>query len=167
MILPGPVHADAGHLEQPLGVLLDHLEGIFLELAHDPLSQLGTDALDHARAEIALDAGDRGRQGLFADFRLELRAMFGMTVPLSLQAQEFAGRDFGQVAHHRGQAVKAQAGFRHRLHAALVLRTQAQDGISVFGIVERDALDRAGEGVHGVSIPVSLRWSSVASRLDV
>ena len=72
-------------------MLFDHIERLFLEVTHDPFSQFGTDAFDHARAKITLDPGNGGRQGLFADLCFELGTVFGMLVPVSLQTQVFAG----------------------------------------------------------------------------
>ena len=73
---------------------LDHIESFFLEQPDDAFGKARTDAFDHARTEIALDPGHRGRQGLFANLSLELRPVFWMVVPLSLQAQVFPRREF-------------------------------------------------------------------------
>jgi len=81
----GAIHADAGYFEQTFWVLLDEREGIFLDLANDPLRQFRTDAFDHARAKTALNSSHGCRQGLLTDFSFELRSVFWMVVPLSLQ----------------------------------------------------------------------------------
>ena len=65
------------------------------------------------------------RQALFAEFGFELGAVLGVRVRQPLQADVFTGREF---------------------------RKQAQDGAAVFRVAKGDALDRAGEIAHVVSI---------------
>ena len=154
LFLPGfgdlvrSIHTDSRDFEQPTGCLFDHIEGLFLEFPHNPLRQLGTDPFDHPGSEISLNASDRCRQGLFTDFCFELRAVVGMPGPLSLQLEEFPGRNFGQIANHSSQPIDAQAGLGCRVYPFLVFRTQAQYGVSILRIVKRDAFHRAGERVH-------------------
>ncbi len=96
LLLPGDgdsLHAvttNPRHLQQVSWGRLDHSECIFLESPDDTFSQFRTNALDHSRAEITLDASNGGRQGLFTDFCFELRAMCGMPAPLPLQLKEFS-----------------------------------------------------------------------------
>ena len=57
-----PLGADAGHLAQPLGLLLDEVEHRLAEGPHQLLGVDRADAADHAGAEIPLDALERGRR---------------------------------------------------------------------------------------------------------
>ena len=143
--LPGSVQANAGHFAQAFRRVLDDLKGFFFKVPHNALGHLGTDAFDHARAEVTLHARQAGRQALFAEFGFELGAVLGMRVPLPLQADMFARRQFRQVADHRRQAIVTQAG---DALSARNFRAQAQDGVAVFRIVVGDALNRSGEFVH-------------------
>jgi hypothetical protein len=83
----GAFGTKAGHLDQPPGVLLDHLQGGLAEVVDDPLGHLGPDPFDQPRAEVATDPlnGRRQHRGVGVD--LELAAVLGMTGPAALQAQ--------------------------------------------------------------------------------
>jgi hypothetical protein len=103
--------ANARHFEQALRRGLNDLEGLFLEPIHNTLGEARTDALDHSRTQIPLYPRHRRGQGLLTDFYLELRTMFRVIVPLTLQSKMFPWREFGQASHHRGQPIGIQAGF--------------------------------------------------------
>ena len=144
LLLPGgdnlasTILTDAGYFQQTLRFVFDDLESGFPEMAYDALGQLGPDALDHPRPEIALHARYCGRQHLFADFSLELLTMLGVVIPDPLYAQVFTGNEFRQVADNGDQTVKAKT---RLMLAAAHFRTQAQHGVPVLRVVEGDAFD--------------------------
>ena len=78
---PRSVWTDAGHFQQAFGLLLNNFEGCFFEDSHDAFRHLRPDPFDHARAEIAFHSRNRGRESLFADFHVELFAVFWMGIP--------------------------------------------------------------------------------------
>ncbi len=143
--LAGAVLADSRNLQQTFGVLLNNIEGCFPKMTDNPLGQFRTNALDHPRAEITFHARHRGGQHLFTDFGLELPSVFGMLIPDPLQTQMLAGRQFWQVANHRDQPLETQA---WQMLSTTHFGTQAQYSVSVFGIVEGDALNGTGKVVH-------------------
>ena len=57
---PDPLFPYAVDLPEPLYIAVDHVEGLYGELRDEPFSHDGTDAFDHARAQVALYAGDGG-----------------------------------------------------------------------------------------------------------
>jgi hypothetical protein len=56
----GALRPDAGDLPEPARLLLDDVEHGLAERLHEPLAVDRADALDQARAEVALDALERG-----------------------------------------------------------------------------------------------------------
>src|SRR5271157_4330782 len=60
----------------------------------------------------------------------------------------FSRREFGQVAHHGSQAFRIQGRFVGEALAQLSIRSQAQDGISIFWIVVSDAFHGTGQSIH-------------------
>lgn len=64
----------------------------------------------------------------------------------------FPRREFRQIPYHRGQAFGIQAGFIREALTRFGIWSQAQYRVSIFWVVEGDALDRAGEGIHAISI---------------
>ena len=68
----GALGPDPGHLPQALGALLDRVEHGLGERLDQLLGVDRADALDHAGAEIALDALERGRRGGLEEGGLEL-----------------------------------------------------------------------------------------------
>ena len=127
-----PHPADAGHLAQPFRLRLDDIEHLFAECA-DQLSGVDrTDAPDHARAEIFLDALDRGGRGGADETRPELLAVGAVVDPFARGGDPFSRRHRRGVTDHRDQvAMAARPGPEH---AEANLR-----------IVEGDALDRPGQ----------------------
>ncbi len=127
-----PRRADAVHVGEAVRVGVDDLEGPLLVRLHDPPGQHRADALDHPAGEVFLNALGRGRRGGAEDFRLELLAVFLVDDPPALGLQPLAGPDLRQRADDR-----------HQLTVAAGL--DAQHAEAGFVVVERHALDEAGE----------------------
>jgi hypothetical protein len=68
----GTLRPDPVHLPQALGALLDRVEHALGERLDQLLGVDGPDALDHAGAQVALDALERGRRGGAQEGSLEL-----------------------------------------------------------------------------------------------
>jgi hypothetical protein len=79
-----PFGAKPRDLDQPFGVLLDHLQGGLAEVVDDPLGHLGTDPFDQPRTEVAADSLDGGRQHGLVGLDLELPAILWVAGPPSL-----------------------------------------------------------------------------------
>ena len=119
---------DAGHLAQPFRLGLDDIEHLLAERPHQLAGIDRADAPDHARAEILLDALDRGRLGGANEARLELLAMGAVVDPLPGGGDPFPGRHHGGVADHSDQV-------------AMSPRSGSQHAEAVLRIMEGDALD--------------------------
>ena len=92
------------------------------------------DALDHAGAEIALDAFQRGRRGGPEEGGLELQPVGAVVHPDARGLDELAGADAGGGADHRHQV-------------ALAARLDPQHAKAVLGVVEGHPLHQAAEGL--------------------
>ena len=77
----GALGPDAGDLLETLGRLLDGVEHGRSEGLHQLAGVDRADALDHAGAEIALDAFQRGRRGGLEEGGLELQPMGAVVHP--------------------------------------------------------------------------------------
>ena len=136
--LAGAELADAGHFPQLLWVRFDDFEGRFAESADDPLGEFGTDAANHARAEIFLDAFGRRRWSRLEKIRLELQAMRAIGDPDADGVDEFAGRDRSRMPNDRDEITPPA-----RLHL--------EDCEAILLIVKGHPLDRADERLTGRS----------------
>ena len=141
-LLLGPARADpqrtlgpdAGDLLETLGRLLDGVEHGRTERL-DQLSGIDrADALDHAGAEIALDALERGRRSGLEEGGLELQPMRAVVDPDARGLDELAGADRGGGANHGHQIT-------------LATHLDPQHAKAVVGIVEGHPLDQAGESL--------------------
>ena len=86
---------------------------------------------------------DRCRARLFAQFGLELTAVFAVRHPFAGQFEMLAGIQFGQIADDGNQFIPA-AGVLEGQHPPAV-RLEPQDGVAVFLVVIGDPLDGAGD----------------------
>ncbi len=130
--MSGPHRADAFHLAQAGRVDLDDVEHRLAEGLHQPLRVGRTDAADHARAEVALDALDRRRRRCLEEVGSELQAVRAVVGPGTGSLNPFAGRDHRSVTDDGDEV-------------ALPARLQAQHAEAVFLVMERHALDQPGE----------------------
>jgi hypothetical protein len=130
----GALGADAGDLAQALGVLLDGVE----HRLGEGLDQLpGVDranALDHARAQVLLDAFERGRRGGAEEGGLERQPVGAVVDPGAARLDELAGADRGGSPHEG-----------HQL--ALAADLDPEHAEAVFGVVVGDPLDQPGQGL--------------------
>jgi hypothetical protein len=124
--------SDPRHIPQLLGGRFDNFEGSDPERVDDSLCQLGTDAANHSRAEIFLDALGGGRRGGFEQIGFELQAMGAIGHPNADGVYELARRYRGGVPDDRDEVT-----FATRLHL--------QDGETIFLIVKSHPFDRADE----------------------
>jgi hypothetical protein len=114
------LRADAGHLAQAIGLLLDDLEDGFAEGADELLRIDRPDAADHPGAEIFLDALDGRRRCSLEERGFELDAVGAIVDPASARLDELTSRDHRCVADNRDQ-VALPASFDPQ-HAKTVLR---------------------------------------------
>ena len=119
---------DAGHLAQAFRLGLDDVEHLLAERADQLAGINRTDAPDHARAEILLDALDRRRGGGADEARPELLAVGAVVDPLPGGGDPFPGRHHGGVSDCSDQL-------------AMPPRPSPEHAEAVLGIVEGDALD--------------------------
>ena len=136
---------DAGHLAQPFGLRLDHVEDLLTERPDQLAGVDRADAPDHARAEILLDALDRGRLGGAHEARLELLTVGAVVDPLA------RGGDPLPRSHHGGMA-------DHGHQVPVPARLRPQDAEAVLQVVEGDALDQTGQ-----DLPVRRRGLSAGA----
>ena len=92
----------------------------------------GSDAGDHAGAEVLLDAVDRRRRRRLEEPGAELQSMGAVVDPLAAGGDPFACRDRGRLADHRHQV-------------ALTARLRPENAEAVLFVVEGDPLDEAGQ----------------------
>ena len=103
----GALGPDAGDLPQALGALLDGVEHGLAERLDQLAGVDRADALDHAGAEIALDALQRGRRGGLEEGGLELQPVGAVVDPGARGLDELAGADRGRGADHGHQVTLA------------------------------------------------------------
>ena len=124
--------ADASHLAQTIGFGLDHIEHLGAKRLDQLPSVDRADTTDHPGTEVLLDAlGRRWRRGA-QEAGLELLPVGAVVDPLAACCDPFAGGDARGVPNDGYQVTVAA-------------RLDAKNAEAVFGIVERDALDEAGE----------------------
>jgi hypothetical protein len=83
------VGADAAHICQPGGLLLDDVEDAIAKGGRKLLGEHRADALDHVAAQIFFDALLGRRRGAGEHLRLELEAEFPVLHPAALRGQAF------------------------------------------------------------------------------
>jgi hypothetical protein len=138
--LGGPHRTDTLDFPQPLGVGLDDVEYVLAKLPDHALGVDRTDAADHARTEVLLDALDRRRGRGLQKPRPELLAMGAVVGPFAGGRHPLAGRDHRRMAHRRDKI-------------AVAARLEPQDAEAVFRVVEGDPLDEAREN-FGIGVCV-------------
>ena len=102
------------------------------ERVDNSLRQLGTDAANHSRAEIFLDALGGGRRGGFEKVGFELQPVGAIGRPNADGVYELSRRYRGGMPDDRDEV-------------ALAARLHLQDGEAIFLIVKSHPFDRADE----------------------
>ena len=129
------LRSDPGKLAEALGVVLDDLEDLRAEHAHELRREVGADAPDHPRAEVLLDAFEGARRDHPQVFRPELEPVPSVVDPGPGRLHELAGTDRHGGPDH-GDRLAAPGGV-HPQHAE-----------TGFLAVEGDPLDGAGDPVR-------------------
>ncbi len=124
--------SDPRDIPQLLGDRFDDFESSCPERADDSLRQLRTDAANHSRAEIFLDAFSRGRRGGFEKVGFELQPVGAIGRPNADGVYELSRRYRRGVPDDRDEV-------------ALTARLHLQDGEAIFLIVKCHPFDRADE----------------------
>ena len=134
--LSDPLRTHAQHLVQSIRLLVDDLQGVRAELAHDALGRHRPDPLDQPTAQVFLDArGGGGQHGCVA-LDLELAAMLSVHGPVPLQPHVLADADPQHVPDGSDFVV-------------LAVGNQFGDGVAGLFVVEGQALDDAFKSLHG------------------
>ena len=123
---------DAVHVLQPGGLLLDDVENLLAEFYDQLLGVNGTNALNHAAAQIFLDALLRGRRSAVEHVSAELEAKLLVLDPASLGGHPLPSADGCQGADHGDQV-------------AVPFGLHLEHGPSVLLVVERNAFDQPGK----------------------
>ena len=91
--------SDARHCQQLVRVSFDQVQGGLSEFFDNPLCHDRSDTLDQARAQVFLNAVNRGRHLCLVMGNLELLAKLGMAGPFSLEIKDLTGGGRHHVAH--------------------------------------------------------------------
>ncbi len=100
---------DALQLQQSFGLLLDDVEDLLAEGAHQLAGEMRADALDHARAQVLLDAFERRGRNDPQLLGLELKPVLAVVGPGAGALDVLTGRDAGRRADD-GHAAHAGPG---------------------------------------------------------
>ena len=125
------------HLPQALGALLDRVEHVLAERLDQLLGVDRPDALDHAGAQVPLDALECGRRGGAQEGGLELVPVGPVVDPCAGGVDELAGADRGGSTEHGDQI-------------ALAADLDPQHAEPAVRVVERHPLDQAGQVLGGI-----------------
>ena len=127
---------DPLEFQQARGGLLDDVEHRLAESAHQFPGEVRADPLDHAGAQVLLDAieGARGDHPQIA--RLEWQPMLAIVDPPALGLEGLAGGEAGRRADDGDQL-------------ALPAHLHPQHTEAALGAMEGDALDGAAEALAG------------------
>ena len=128
------------------GFGLDHIEHLVAERLDHLLSVDRADAADHPGTEILFDAFGRRRRGGAHEARFELLAVGSVVDPFARRRDPFAGGDYRSVTDDGDQL-------------AVAARLDPEHAKAVFGVMESDALDEAGQNLAGRSFLLGLRRS--------
>ena len=98
-----PDLTDSLDFSQPLWRLFDDIEDRFTECLHQPLRKVRPNALDHPRAEVALDTLKGGRRGHLQEQGAELHAVFPVPLPVPTGLHVFTAMNVGCRTQYRHQ----------------------------------------------------------------
>ena len=155
-----PLSADPLHLMEFMGVLVNHLEGLFSEFLDDSGGHDRTDSLDQTGSEILLDAADCCGNDDLVVGNLELSAEFGMIEPCPFHFQHFTRHRGNQVAYDgNGFCTSGEGELGYRVTCLFVrigypLNLPLQDGLGVLGCTRIEDVALLGHrvGFAGTSL---------------
>src|SRR5579875_1231026 len=137
--------AEAAHLGQALGLLLNNRQRLLAEVFNKSAGFFRADALNQAGAEVANDAlGARG-QALVKARHMELVAVARIIFPDAFHGQHFAGAHSRQGTNDSEQTVARRAG---RAAASTGAGAKTCNGVVRFLVMKNDALNRAFKCWH-------------------
>src|SRR5208282_267990 len=127
-----PLRPDAVHLLQAGRIVLDDVEDLLSELVHQLPGIDRPDALDHAAAEVFLNALLCGWGRALEQFGAELEPEIPVADPPAFRRYPFTRIDGGQRANHRDLV-------------SMALGLDLEHRKAVLLVEERDALNQAGQ----------------------
>jgi hypothetical protein len=149
----GPRVSDAGHLANALWFCVEDLQGPFPETGHDAGRELGADALDKTRPQVALDAlqGLRRKLGVRNDAELPAEARVVLEIAGRAQARAHGQ---AQQGSHRGHGFGLAFDLQphHREFAVGSGKDDAFEG-ALEGLVRGIAGTLAGRALEKVHTP--------------
>lgn len=126
------LRANAAHILQPGRLRFDHVEDFLAERCHELFGVDRPDALDHAAAQILLDALPSRRRCAVEHLGSELESKISILHPTTFGGHPLTGADRRERSDHR-----------HLIPVPFCL--YLQDRKTVLLIEERDSLDQTGE----------------------
>ena len=130
------LRTDPGQLQEPFRFVLDDLEHLRPEGAHELRREVGADAPDHSRPEVLLDAFEGAGRNHPQVLRPKLESVAAIVDPDPVRLHEFAGADGRGAADDRDRL--GATGGVHAQHA------------------EPGLLAVEGDAVHGSGDPVGV-----------
>ena len=127
--------SDSGHMKKPVGIILDHFQGILSEGLNDPAGILWPDSSDHSAAEVFFDPVDRCGQGLLKALNRKLAAVLCVDPPAAGQLQDTPHMYFGHRTDDCHQFAES-------------LRPAAYHGITVHLIMVGNAFNNTAQSFH-------------------
>jgi hypothetical protein len=143
--------AYAFDLFEACGGMFDDVEDGIAELLHEFAGIDGTDAFNHATAEILFDAFTRGGWCAGQEQRLELESVIAIANPASLGVDPFAGADAGERADDGDEI-------------AVTFDFELEDGESRVFVEERDPFNQSGQALgwcRGGGVWIELHTTAV------
>ena len=133
--------AQSDHASEPLGLAMDHFDGVHAELLDDAARERLADSLERVRGEVAHGAFLAERRQRLAALEVELASVRAVARPLAAEAQALTrARPIHRTDRRHAQRAPQRLGLRI---VEALLRCDAQHRVLRLGIVEGDDLDLA------------------------
>lgn len=131
--------ADASYFLQAFRLFFDDVYRVQTELRHNPFGKYRSDALDESASQVFFHTVCGCRKGFFPTLGNELAAIALVYLPVAGDLQDTSGTYIQQIAYQSDQF-------------AVSFDLYFQDGVSVLGILIRDAFYDAVDFNHGGSV---------------